>query len=199
MSGPPDERFRALYDAHFRDVLRFALRRTAQPEDAADVVAETFTVVWRRLDRVPAGGEALPWLYAVCRKVLANQNRSAVRRERLGARLRAVLGARVVPDPAGDVSLRLSVGAAMERLSPSDQELLRLTAWEELAPQEIAVVLGIPARTARTRLSRARARLRAELGGEHSEESERDASTDGGHELDVPGAQLPQPAPRKGR
>lgn len=117
MSGPPDERFRALYDAHFRDVLRFALRRTPQPEDAADVVAETFTVVWRRLDRVPAGTEALPWLYAVCRKVLANHTRSAVRRDRLGARLRATLAARVVPDPAGDVTLRLSVDRAMERLS----------------------------------------------------------------------------------
>lgn len=195
MSGPPDERFRALYDAHFRDVLRFALRRTPQPEDAADVVAETFTVVWRRLDRVPAGDEALPWLYAVCRKVLANHTRSAVRRDRLGARLRATLATRVVPDPAGDVTLRLSVNRAMDRLSPGDRELLRLTAWEGLAPHEIAVVLGIPARTARTRLSRARARLRAELGPF----SERDVYTDGGHVLDVPGAPLPQPAPGKGR
>ena len=51
------------------------------------------------------------------------------------------------------------------RLEP-DRELLELTAWEGLEPREVAAVLGIPARTVRTRLSRARARLRDELGDE---------------------------------
>ena len=45
-----EARFDALYDAHFRDLLAFALRRVERPDDAADVVAETFLVAWRRLD-----------------------------------------------------------------------------------------------------------------------------------------------------
>lgn len=59
---------------------------------------------------------------------------------------------------------RLLVQAALDRLGERDRELLELTAWEGLEPREAAVVLGLPARTVRTRLSRARARLRAELG-----------------------------------
>lgn len=44
------ERFRVLYDGTRPRVLAYALRRTASPEDAADVVAETFAIAWRRLD-----------------------------------------------------------------------------------------------------------------------------------------------------
>ena len=198
MSESSDARFRTLYAAHFRDLLGFALRRTARPEDAADVVADTFLVAWRRLERVPPGDEARLWLYGVCRRVLANHARGDVRRDRLGARLRATLARHAVPDPAGDVAYRVSVEAAMERLRPNDRELLQLSAWEGLEPHELAVVLGVPARTARTRLSRARARLRAELGG--------DAPSPPGHVLHDQGAAEPEtlllhpePAPKEGR
>ena len=57
--------FEALYAAEGRRVLAYALRRTAQPADAADVLAEVFLVAWRRLDDVPAGAEARLWLYGV--------------------------------------------------------------------------------------------------------------------------------------
>lgn len=166
MSDLPEARFRGLYAEHFRELLAFALRRTACPEDAADVVADTFLVAWRRLDRVPADDEARLWLYGVCRRVLANTDRSAVRRTRLGARLRTALAEQAVPDPAEDVALTMSVRDALARLRPADRELLQLAGWEGLEARELAVVLRIPARTARTRLSRARARLRAELGGD---------------------------------
>lgn len=43
------------------------------PKDAADAVAETFLVAWRRLPEVPSGEEARPWLYGVARRTLANQ------------------------------------------------------------------------------------------------------------------------------
>jgi hypothetical protein len=61
------------------------------------------------------------------------------------------------------VATEVVVRDALSRLTPDDRELLRLVAWEGLEPREAAVVLGVPARTVRTRLSRARARLRAEL------------------------------------
>ena len=65
---------------HGRDVLAYALRRAAGPEDAADVVAETFLIAWRRLSDIPAGAEARLWLYGVARHTLANQRRGERRR-----------------------------------------------------------------------------------------------------------------------
>ena len=126
MSESSDARFRTLYAAHLRDLLGFALRRTARPEDAADVVADTFLVAWRRLERVPPGDEARLWLYGVCR-TRAGQPRPG-RRTTRPARGAAPgdSGQARVPDPAGDVAYRVSVEAAMERLRPNDRELLQL-------------------------------------------------------------------------
>ena len=92
-------RFERLYDQASLQVLGYALRRADSPEDAADVVSETFMIAWRRLDEVPAGDEARLWLYGVARRVLANQRRAHQRRERLNARLRdevAVVSARAM-------------------------------------------------------------------------------------------------------
>src|SRR5215207_10059445 len=76
-TGTDDERFARLYGDHGRDVLAYALRRAAGPEDAADVVAETFLTAWRRLPDVPPDPEARLWLYGVARRILA---KSAPRR-----------------------------------------------------------------------------------------------------------------------
>jgi RNA polymerase sigma factor (sigma-70 family) len=158
----PDQRerhFRSLYAAHFDAVLGFALRRVDRPEDAADVAAETFLVVWRRLGHAPGEPELRPWLYGVARRVLANQRRGARRRSALGGRLREQLAVHV-PDRSDEVVVRADVADAMRRLSGRDQEVLELHLWEGLEPREIADVLGVPATVVRPRLSRARARLR---------------------------------------
>jgi RNA polymerase sigma-70 factor (ECF subfamily) len=165
VTGDPREHaFRALYDAHFDAVLGYALRRTSRPEDAADVVSETFLVAWRRLRHVPAGAER-PWLYGVARRVLANQRRGDLRRHRLGERLRRDLAA-VVPDFSDAAVLDQSVVGAMRRLSARDEEVLALHLWEGLEPREIAEVLGLSPTVVRPRLSRARARLRDVLGND---------------------------------
>lgn len=181
MSGSREERFRGLHAAHFRDLLGYALRRTPRPEDAADAVADTFLVAWRRIGDVPPGSEARLWLYGTCRRVLANTERGITRRDRLGARLRATLGEDARPDPASYVPEALRIAAALDELSETDRELLRLSAWEDLAPHEIATVLGLPARTVRTRLFRARARLREVLGDPLGDEPAGD-----GHVVDEP-------------
>jgi RNA polymerase sigma factor (sigma-70 family) len=139
------------------------LRRVRDAQDAADVVAEVFLVAWRRLDDVPAGDGGRLWLYAVARHALANQQRSERRRMRLAERLRRELPAvvRSMPPPEPEVG---AVRAALGRLEPEDQEILRLAGWEELTPGEIATVLGISPVAARSRLHRARRRLRAALG-----------------------------------
>jgi RNA polymerase sigma factor (sigma-70 family) len=155
-------RFNRLYAEHVRSVLAYAVRRVADEQDAADVVAETFLVAWRRLDEVPAGGDACLWLYGVARRVLANQHRAGRRRQRLADRL----GRDLVPalqTAAGPVAEAQPIRAALSRLESRDQEILRLAAWEELTPSAIACVLGITPIAARSRLHRARNRLRAAL------------------------------------
>jgi len=159
------ERFRHVYAEHVDRVLGYALRRADRPEDAADVVAETFLVAWRRLGDVPDEPRTRLWLYGVARRVLANQRRGERRRTALGERLAADL-ASAVPDHAPGVAERMRYGDALDRLGEQDREVILLHAWEGLEPREIAEVLGVSAVAVRSRLSRARARLRDLLGGE---------------------------------
>ncbi len=150
------EEFRAIFEAHYDAVRAYARRRCARPEDAEDVVSETFTVAWRRLRDVPPGSE-LPWLYGVARRVLANQRRSERRLAGLMQRLRGQPADVATPSP-GNASY---VVEAMAQLKAEDQEVLRLAAWEDLGAAEIARVLGCSANAASIRLHRARKRLAA--------------------------------------
>jgi RNA polymerase sigma-70 factor (ECF subfamily) len=70
-----EDEFATIYSENYQPLLGYALRRCRSPDDAADVVAETFTVAWRRSDDVPAGEETRLWLYGVARRVLANHHR----------------------------------------------------------------------------------------------------------------------------
>lgn len=170
MSSPGSDhadRFRELYTAHFDALLAYALRRVARPEDAADVVSDSFLVAWRRRSHLPAGDEARLWLYGVARNMLANQRRGDRRRDRLGEALRQRLAASAdlwAPDPSTELDERAVVRDALACLGELDREVLALTIWEELEPREIAEVLGVSAQAVRTRLSRARARLRDLIG-----------------------------------
>ncbi len=156
--GMPDrrDRFDALFDAHSRPVLAYALRRTREPADAEDVAAETFAIAWRRIDDVPAGVAALPWLYGVARRVLANHRRGNERRGNLLARLfdRAPL---VGDGP--DLEDGGPLTSTLAHLRPDDRELLQLVAWEDLDHTAIAVTLGISVNAVAIRLHRARRRF----------------------------------------
>jgi RNA polymerase sigma-70 factor (ECF subfamily) len=154
-----ERRFRALFDTHRRLVLAYALRRVDEPADAADVVAETFLVAWRRLGDVPEGDAARGWLLGVARRALANQRRGERRRDGLADRLAHELTA----TPPVEYELDERVRVALARLSAEDRELLLLAGWDGLTPREIAVATGTLAVTVRSRLHRARRRLRAEL------------------------------------
>jgi RNA polymerase sigma-70 factor (ECF subfamily) len=159
----PTDRFRRLFAATERELLAYVLRRVDRVEDAADVVAETFLVAWRRLDKVPPGDEARLWLYGVARRQLANQRRGHLRRSRLADRLRAELPAAVASGRSPEDHRVAAVRVALARLDEEDREILRLTSWEGLTPSEVAAVVGVPAVTVRSRLHRARKRLRSEL------------------------------------
>jgi RNA polymerase sigma factor (sigma-70 family) len=155
-----EARISDLYRDHARDILGYALRRTRDPEDAADVLAETFLVAWRRLGEVPLDGEARLWLYGTARHVLANQVRGARRRDRLTERLRDELRRQL---PVRQPREGTAFLEALAGLSEADRELLMLIGWEELTPSQAARALGISPLAARTRLHRARRRLRARL------------------------------------
>ena len=141
------------------DPLRHYLARRTDPATADDVLSDTLLVCWRRLDDVP--DNALPWAYGVARNCLANAQRGERRRQRLAARISVVAPPDQVtptPDARDDELLE-----AMAALRPEDAELLRLWAWERLAPAEIATVLQVSANAASIRLHRARQKLRDEL------------------------------------
>lgn len=137
---------------------RYLLRRTDRTT-AEDVLGDALLVLWRRADDIP--DEALlPWCYAVARRCLANHVRGEARRERLRRRLA------LVPEPVASDDLDLS--AALDALGPTDREVLRLWAWEQLLPREIAVVLAISPNAASIRLHRALGRLRSQLAGKEA-------------------------------
>jgi RNA polymerase sigma-70 factor (ECF subfamily) len=160
-----DAEFRRLYDEHFVAIRSYCLRRLPVV-DVNDAVAEVFLVVWRRMDDVPNGDDAALWLYGVARNVVRNVDRSERRRARLHRRLLPFASAPEID--AETVVVRNSedseVLEELARLRPADQEILRLSIWEELTNAEIAELLGIDAHAASMRLSRARNRLAGRLG-----------------------------------
>ena len=152
-------RFEALAPAVIDAVRRYLARRT-DPATADDVLSETLVICWRRLDEMPA--DHLPWAYGVARRCLANAERGRRRQVRLAARIAALDPPRSEAD--GPAPPDDELDAALARLRDEDAQLLRLWAWEDLAPAQIALVLGISANAASIRLHRAKQRLRVELG-----------------------------------
>jgi RNA polymerase sigma factor (sigma-70 family) len=154
----PAARFEALFQTHYRDVLRYALRRT-DPATAEEIVSETFMVCWRKLDAVP--DPPLPWLYAVARKCLANRRRAEARRPGVEA---APTAGR---DPADQLAERDQILRAFVALGERDREALRLVAWEGLSLAEAARAAGTSRAAFAMRLHRARRRLAAQLDPPH--------------------------------
>jgi len=159
-----DERFEALFTAHYAAVARFVARRYSG-DDGGEVVAETFSTALRRLEDIPPAPMDQAWLFGVARRVLANRRRGDDRRASLASKIsheRSLGPSRSTaePDPAHVPGL-LAIRQALESLSTADQELLLLSAWEELTPTEISVVLDAKPEVVRNRLTRARRRFAA--------------------------------------
>ncbi|MGL5816865.1 MAG: RNA polymerase sigma factor [Phycicoccus sp.] len=156
-----EQDFRDLVNATEGALHRYLVRR-CPPDDVDDALAEVLLVLWRRLDDLPRE-EPLPWCYGVARGVLANQRRSERRRAALFTRVVALDPPRAVTPAPDDDDASSAVTEAMTCLRGADRELLRLWAWEQLGPAEIATVLGTSANAAAIRLHRAKGRLRKVL------------------------------------
>ncbi|KWT59875.1 RNA polymerase subunit sigma [Streptomyces albus subsp. albus] len=160
-----DGAFADAYRAHYWAVSRFVARRLDddRADDVEEVVAEVFSIAWRRRAELPES--PLPWLYGVARNCLSNTVRGFGRYRRLLHRLgnhEAAHRRQTVDSPDAERPGSW-VHEALERLSPADQEVLRLTAWEELTLQELAVTLDCSQSAAAMRLHRARNRLRTQI------------------------------------
>jgi DNA-directed RNA polymerase specialized sigma24 family protein len=94
--GETERRFEALYCAHYQAIAGYVLRRVPAHE-ADDVIAQVFTVAWRRFDHVPPPPDDRLWLFGVARNSVADQRRSERRRFHLQARWTSQLGVRPVP------------------------------------------------------------------------------------------------------
>ena len=178
-------RFETLVAEIYEPLQRF-LRRRARPDDADELLNDVLTVIWRRLDDVPEG-TALPWSYGVARRCLANRQRSNRRHLRLLDRVRAATSndrGRFDPGEEAGLDADPALHEALARLGEHDREIVRLWAWEQLEPREIATVVDSTPNAVSIRLHRAKRRLEADLGrkngrvgghirGEHQTEHDR--------------------------
>jgi RNA polymerase sigma-70 factor (ECF subfamily) len=149
--------FDALYRRWHGPVLAYARRRVTEPDD---LVAEVFTAAWRYRSRIP--DPPLPWLLRTASNLSLHAARGARRRNRLAAKVGSQRPGQE-NDPADAVVERSGAAAvvlaALDSLSPTDRELLRLVAWEQLPTAEVGYVLGCSEAAVRVRLHRARSRL----------------------------------------
>ena len=160
--GEP-EAFGLIYDRHAPTVLRF-LGRRAGAEVAEGLLGELFRIAFeRRKNFDPSRASALPWLYGIGANLLLKHRRSEARRLRATARMAAGRAAadRRANTAALDARVLFPrVADAIEALPEGEREALLLFAWEELSYQSMAEALELPIGTVRSRLNRARARLR---------------------------------------
>ncbi|MFC6882241.1 MULTISPECIES: RNA polymerase sigma factor [Actinomadura] len=163
------ERFAALFRRHAPAIMRYVVRRLG-PGPADDIVAETFLVAFRaRASYDTARGDARAWLYGIATNLVRRHRRDEVRQLRALART----GADPVTESFSDAAdTRLSAGAArralaaaLARLPAAQRDVLLLVAWEGLTYDEAGRALGVPAGTVRSRMNRARGKLRGALGG----------------------------------
>ncbi|MFI6237739.1 RNA polymerase sigma factor [Micromonospora sp. NPDC050784] len=158
--------FAELFDKYARSVYNHAFRLTADWATAEDVMAATYLQAWRSRERVTEeGGSLRPWLLGIATNEARNHTRSNRRYRRVAAALLAT--DLTLPDHADEVAGRLDdsrrIAAAIDalaRLRRPEREVLTLCLWEGLDYESAAEALGVPVGTVRSRLSRARARLR---------------------------------------
>ncbi|MBN6058571.1 sigma-70 family RNA polymerase sigma factor, partial [Nonomuraea sp. RK-328] len=159
------EAFGVIFDRHARAVYNHCFRRTADWSEAEDITSVVFLEAWRRHGELsPERDSALPWLLGVANNVLRNRYR-AKRNYRDALDRMPAMSAE--PDPADDIAGRIDdehrmrrVLVAVNRLPLADQEILSLCVWAGLSYDDAAIALGLSVGTVRSRLSRARVRLR---------------------------------------
>jgi RNA polymerase sigma factor (sigma-70 family) len=168
LSRHEPEQFTALFRRHAPYIQRYVVRRLGR-DAADDIVAETFLLAFRQRDSYDQTcPDARPWLYGIATNLIGRHRRAEIRLYRALARTGADPVMESFTDRVEDrvsasmASRRLAVGLA--RLPEELRDTLLLVAWSDLSYQEAATALGVPIGTVRSRISRARSKLRRTLG-----------------------------------
>ncbi|MGD8194596.1 RNA polymerase sigma factor [Herbiconiux sp. P18] len=160
--------FGAIFDLHRNRVFHQAQRMAPTIHDAEDVTAATFFEAWRRRDSVRmVDGSIIGWLLVTANYLARNLDRS---RRRYRTLLEQMREAQHEIDPADEVANRLDrqslndqVRGALSRLPKRDQDIITLCIVQQLSTADAAAVLSIPTGTVKSRLSRAKQRLAANV------------------------------------
>jgi RNA polymerase sigma-70 factor (ECF subfamily) len=167
LSRTEPEAFAAIFDRHATEIHRYAARRLGAAL-AEDVVGETFLVAFRRRDRYDLKyRDARPWLFGIATNMISRHRQAEVRFYRALARTGVDP---VIESPADDVVTRVAaagqrraIAAALARLSQPDRDTVLLVDWAELSYDQAASALRVPVGTVRSRLNRARRKVREAL------------------------------------
>ena len=148
-----------------RRLWRYARSLTGSDDGAWDVVQETWIAIMRRLRKLSDPAWFAAWAYRITRNKAVDYCRGAGRRRRLAENLAERQRVDEKPDheSPGD-----AVAESLRQLPPDQRDLLTLKYGEDLSIVDIAVVLGIPAGTVKSRLHHAREQLRHILEGDES-------------------------------
>lgn len=153
-----------LFERHVRTIYNYCFRRVGNWAAAEDLVSIVFLEAWRRLDKRLPGGKELPWLFGIATNVVRNRRRAE---RRYAAALRRIPKPASEPSFADDTDQRVDDQELTDRalvllaqLPRREHEVFVLCIWSELSYEDAAAALRIPVGTVRSRLSRARARLR---------------------------------------
>lgn len=156
--------FALLFERHARTIYNYCFRRTGEWTVAEDLVSIVFLEAWRRRDKELPQDKVLPWLFGIATNVVRNHHRS---QRRYAAALRRVPKPRPNPgfDPEADARLDderqiKPILGLISRLPKHEQDVFTLAALFDLSYEDISLALNIPVGTVRSRLSRARKRLR---------------------------------------
>jgi RNA polymerase sigma-70 factor (ECF subfamily) len=135
-----EARFASLYERHRGHVAAFCQRR-AGADAVEDLIAEVFLTVWRKIDGAPTGEDALRRLYRISYLVITNHWRRSGRTKKLARKLESI-NISTVTSLSDQVVMRSELRRVLEavsRLRPRDQEVLRLSLWEQLSHQDTLI------------------------------------------------------------
>ena len=166
--------FGELFDRHATTMFRYFVRRVG-PEDADSLLGDLFRIAFEKREAFDTErAEARPWLYGIASNLLARHRQREARR--LDATARLMNTSIPSSDQFSEVDGRLDasrqwadVATAISTLPQGERDTLLLYAWEGMPYDQIAAALDVPVGTVRSRLNRARGRLR-ELVGENEEQ-----------------------------
>ncbi|MFH9294675.1 RNA polymerase sigma factor [Streptomyces sp. NPDC017520] len=159
------EAFAEIFDQHARVVYAHAIRSTGDWAAAEDVMSLTFLEAWRLRHKLHGEvGNVRAWLLGIATNVLRNSARAARRHIQAMARLPAARNAQDFADEVvgqlADAQRLAAAAKALSRLKRSEREVFTLVVWSGLSYTAAAEALGLPIGTVRSRLSRARTKLR---------------------------------------